>query len=161
MKKMFVFLLFLILIISTYSSKPLFYDLFCLNNLIFKNISYSIYCLDVYEDIKNAEIINLGNGYIIKTNINNSKKVKSKSSNILGESVRFETSYSSIEKIIKYYDIEILKEEKIGEVYSLYGYIDNKSFPKKIYDGENIINIQIAFVDSVLTIGYPIILGDY
>lgn len=161
MKKLMLILSFLILILFTYSFKPVFNEVFKQTDLIFSDIEYSIYCLNLNKDIFNCEILNIGNGYIVKTSADKSLYVKSKVSNILGESIKFNSSFSKIEKIINLYDIQIVKDEKIGEIYSLYGYTNNNDFINKInIDGEN-VNIQIAYNKGVIVIGSPIILGDY
>ena len=104
---------------------------------------------------------NIGNGFIVRTHPNNVSYVKSKISNILGESVKFNSSFSKIEKIINLYNIKVIKDEKVGEIYSLYGYSTNSNLTNMIsVDGEK-TNIQIAFNNNFMVIGTPIILGDY
>ena len=161
MKKLILLLVFLILLLFTYSFKPVFIDIFNQKNLIFSEIEYTIYCLNVDKNIKNAEVTNIGNGFIVRTHPNNVSYVKSKISNILGESVKINSSFSKIEKIINLYNIKVIKDEKVGEIYSLYGYSTNSNLTNMIsVDGEK-TNIQIAFNNNFMVIGTPIILGDY
>lgn len=161
MKKLILLLSFLILMLCTYSFKPVFANIFKQTDLIFGNISYSVYCLNVNENIENSEVINIGNGFIVNSSASNAKYVKSKVSNILGESIKFKSTFTKIEKIISLYNIEIIKEEKIGEIYSFYGYSTNKDFNSSIKVDNKNVNIQLAYNNGIIVIGYPIILGDY
>lgn len=162
MKKLIIFLAFLFFITLTFSFQPAFYNVFSLHNTIFGDAKYSIYCLNISSDnFNNATLINNGNGYIIKTDINNALNIKKNVSNILGESVSFVSNKNVINKIIKYYNIKIFKSEKIGEIEVCYGFSNKLNSTQKVNIDENIINIQIAFKENVLTIGTPIILGEY
>lgn len=161
MKKMFFLISFLFLLIFTYSFKPIFFDIFKINNLVFGVEEYYLYCLNVYKEVPNCEIINNGNGYIIKTDVNNAKFVKSSVSNILGESVRFKSTINKVEDIIDYYNLNIIKQEKVDDIVCIYGYSNKNELNNSIIiDNEN-VNLQIAFNNGYITIGNPIILGDY
>lgn len=161
MKKMILLIIFLLLIMCTYSYKPEFLKIYGKSSLIFGSFEYSIYCLKVNEKIDNANVINLGNGFIVTTNNKNVASIKSKVSGILGESVKFLTTKNSINKIIKMYDITVFKEENIGEIATLYGYSANKNFTNNVLVDNKKVNIQIAFNKNVITVGTPLILGDY
>jgi len=161
MKKFILLLCFLILMLFIYSFKPVFADVFKQSDLIFGDMEYTIYCLGVEQNIENAEVTNIGNGFIVRTKVDNVAKTKSKITNILGESIKFNSSFSKIEKIINLYDIKIIKDEKVGEIYSMYGYASSNNFANSVeIDGEK-VNIQIAFNNGTVVIGTPIILGDY
>ena len=98
---------------------------------------------------------------IIKTDINNAKLVKSKVSNILGESVRFKSTINKANDIIDFYNLKIIKEEKIEDILCIYGYCENNDFNNSILIDNNNVNLQVAFSNGYMTIGTPIILGDY
>ena len=158
---MFFLISFLFLLIFTYSFKPIFFDIFKINNLVFGVEEYYLYCLNVYKEVPNCEIINNGNGYIIKTDVNNAKFVKSSVSNILGESVRFKSTINKVEDVIDYYNLSIIKQEKVDDIVCIYGYSNKNELNNSIIiDNEN-VNLQIAFNNGYITIGNPIILGDY
>jgi len=161
MKKFCLLLSFLFLLLFTYSFKPIFNDIFKQNDLIFGSLEYSIYCLNAETSIEGCTVLNIGNGYIIKTDVNNASLAKRKTSNILGESVRFNSSFNKIEKIKNLYNIQIIKEEKLDGIYSLYGFTLNADFTNSIYVDNQLVNIQIAFNNGTMVIGTPIILGDY
>ena len=128
---------------------------------MFSKAEYSIYCLNLTNSLNNCEVINNGNGYIIKTDINNVKHIKSNVSKILGESVCFKSSINKIEKIISLYNIKIIKEERLNNIICLYGYSENADLTHSILIDSEKVNIQITFNCDYLTIGTPIILGDY
>ena len=162
MKKLIIFLAFLFLIALTFSFKPVFYNVSSLHNTIFSNVSYNIYCLNVSKlNLNNAKVINNGNGYIVKTDISSAIYIKQQVSNILGESISFISNKNAIEKIIKFYDIEVLSAEIVDGIEIYYGYSSNSNFTQNILIDGNLINVQIAFKDHFLTMGTPIILGEY
>lgn len=161
MKKFIMLFVFLFLLISTYSLKPIFYEISKINNVIFGESLYCYYCLGVNENISSyAEIIDNGNSYIVKTTINNKRIVKENISEILGESIKIKTPKTTILKIINYYNINEVKEENVGDIYSFYGYSKN-IFQNYVFIDEKPVNIQLAYSDGYLTIGNPIILGEY
>lgn len=158
---MFFLISFLFLLLFTYSFKPAFFELFKSHNIIFSNAEYSVYCLDIKGDLKNCNVINNGNGYIVKTDINLVNYVKSNVVNVLGESVKFKSAITSVDKLVKFYDINSIKRENVDNIICLYGYSNNPSLSNSISIDNQMINIQIAFSNGYLTVGTPIILGDY
>jgi len=162
MKKLTIFLAFLVLTILTFSFKPIFNNVFYLHNSIFSNATYSIYCLNLNESlIKDVTIINNGNGYILKTDINKASYVKQNVSNILGESVSFYSQFNTINKILKLYNVDVKFTENFDNIFIIYGYSQNPEFSQTIMVENFIVNVQIAFNKNILTIGTPIILGEY
>lgn len=163
MKKLILLIVFLFLLTLTYSFSPLFNNLFSLHNVVFGDAMYSIYCLDVTSNLNSNDIIvlNNGNSFIVKSNINYAEFVKKNSYNILGESVSFKSDLFCVDKIINFYNINVKIKENVNDVITIYGYSENNQFSNKILIDNEPINIQIAFKDNKLTIGTPIILGDY
>jgi len=161
MKKFCLLFSFLFLLIFTYSFKPIFKNVFSPHNLVFSDAEYSVYCLDVENDLEDAQIIENGNSFVIKTSINNAQKIKSKASFVMGESVRFKSHYFAVEKLIEYFDLKNIKTEEIGGVKSVIGFSDKENLQNSIDIDGNLVNIQIVFSCDTITIGSPIILGDY
>lgn len=158
---MFFLIISLFLILFTYSFKPAFFDIFKTDSVILGEATYSIYCLSIPSDLQHCDIINNGNGYIINTNINNVKYIKSNISNILGESVRFKTTLNKVDEITKLYNLKIIQEEKIDNIVCVYGYSNSNDLTNSIIIDDKKVNMQIAFNNDFITIGTPIILGDY
>ena len=52
-------------------------------------------------------------------------------------------------------------KENVADIITIYGYSENNQFTNSVIIDDEPINIQIAFKDNKLTIGTPIILGDY
>lgn len=148
-------------IVFTYNFKPVFGGNYELNNFVYNNAEYSVYCLDLTENLSDCVIIKNGNSNIIKTNLKNAKYVKSHASYVLGESIRFFSCKLNIEKLIDYFKISVKKIEKTNDIFCLYGYCPDKNFTNSVEIENCLINIQIAFKDDYITIGTPIILGDY
>ncbi|MGN1208260.1 MAG: YwmB family TATA-box binding protein [Christensenellales bacterium] len=161
MKKFIILVSFLVLLIFTYSSKPIFADVFLSNKFVYGNAVYSIYCLEISPKIENCSVIENGNSFVVKTNLRNAETAKKLVSNIMGESVYFDGSMLGVEKLIKFFDIEVLKSEQIENFVCLYGFAKNHNFQNSIEIEEGRVNVQIAFSQNKITIGTPIILGDY
>ena len=161
MKKFILLVLTLLFIVLTYSFKPVFAGVFNLHGLVYGNAEYSVYCLNLTENLANCTIIKNGNSNIIKTNFNNAKYVKSKVSMVLGESVSFDSFQTSVNKLINYFELKVAKTEKIGDIYCVYGFCENKNFENSVEIEGQKVNIQIAFNNNRITIGTPLILGDY
>lgn len=161
MKKFCLLFMFLFLLIFTYSFKPMFQNVFSIHNLVFSDVQYSVFCLDVGNNLEDAQIIKNGNSFVIKTDINNAQKIKSKVSFVMGESVKFKSHYFAVEKLIHYFDLKNIKTEEINGVKSVIGFSDKENLQNSINIDGNLINIQIVFSCDTITIGSPIILGDY
>ena len=63
------------------------------------------------------------------------------------------------EKTINELEVKVLKEEWILGIRIVYGFVTNKNSYVFI-DGKK-VNIQIAYSNGTLTIGYPVITGGY
>lgn len=166
MKKFLLIFCFLFLILFTYSFKPIFQDVFNESNLIFSDAKYCVYCLNISEDLQhnnlnNFKIINNGGSYVIKTNINNAKFVKQNSSFLMGESVEFKSTEIGFQKLIKFFDITIVKSENFSGIKTIVGFSNNSNLIHSTTVDEKCVNIQIAFSNGIITIGSPLILGDY
>ena len=161
MKKFCLLFSFLFLLIFTYSFKPIFKNVFSIHNLVFSDAEYSVYCLNVVNDLEDAQIIENGNSFVVKTNINNAQKIKSKVSFVMGESVKFKSHYFAVDKLIEYFDIKNIKAEEINGVKSVIGFSNKENLQNSIDIDGNLINIQIVFSCGTITIGSPVILGDY
>lgn len=163
MKKLILLITFLFLLTLTCGFSPIFYNLFSLHNVVFSDAVYSVYCLDISSNLNSNDIIvlNNGNSFIVKSNINYAEFVKKNSSNVLGESVSFKSDLFSIDKIIDFYNIDVKIKENVADIITIYGYSESNKFTNSVLIDDEPINIQIAFKNNVLTIGTPIILGDY
>lgn len=161
MKKFIILILFLFCLVFTYSFKPVFYKNFFADSLMLSSGDYSVYCLKIAANLKNVDIIDNGNSFIVKTSLNDAKRVKSEVSQIMGESLSYDSSILGVEKLINLYNIKVVKREQVGNIVSVYGYSNNPNFCNKIEIENNLINVQIAFSNNRVTIGTPIILGDY
>lgn len=160
MKKFSLFLIFLVLIMFSFSFKPIFYDVFSLHNLVFSKPTYNIYCLSINKT-SGLNFIDNGNSYIVKASLSDLNFAKSNCSHVLGESVSFVSFCTKVYEIIDFYSVDVKKEEKFDGYSCFYGYSNKISTERQVeIDGEK-INIQIAFRNNILTIGTPIILGDY
>ena len=134
---------------------------------------YNFYSLSVnyngthnfYSSVKiiddNIDITKNGNGYIISCNTKDAPKIKNKINNnfIYGESFSFNGSKNDINIIIKKLKIEILSKQDLDNIIVIEGY--SPLINKSIYINNENINIQIAFNNNKITVGYPLILGSF
>ena len=78
---------------------------------------------------------------------------------IYGESFSFNGSKNDINIIIKKLKIEILSKQDLDNIIVIEGY--SPLINKSIYINNENINIQIAFNNNKITVGYPLILGSF
>lgn len=109
---------------------------------------------------ENIVINNAGLGNIVRCDINASQRVKNKLKGIVGESVTFEGNIKKVFDCLRFYHASIVKTEHLeGEIYSVYA--SSNAFQNSIIIDNKKINLQICFSKGIITIGSPIILGDY
>jgi hypothetical protein len=78
----------------------------------------------------------------------------------VGESIRFEGSLETMMSILSLYDAKTVKTEWIEDrIYNVYA--KARVFSNSIFIENESINLQICYNDGVITVGSPIILGDY
>ena len=106
-----------------------------------------------------AFVIQNGNSYIVKTDFENAQKVKAKLCGIIGEAVSFSGSTLDAIFFMNKIGMELKIEESINDIHIFYGYI--KGLEKYMFVGNEKINTEIAVSQNKITIGYPIIIGDY
>ena len=78
---------------------------------------------------------------------------------VVGESFSFNGSKNDINIIIKKLKIEILSKQDLDNIIVIEGY--SPLINKSIYINNENINIQIAFNNNKITVGYPLILGSF
>lgn len=125
----------------------------------YENVKYTFYT-STNQKVDNAVCINVGYGCIIDCEVSNAKQIKRQLTNITGESF----SFSCVEPDEVFYILDNLKAkivsvEQVDDIKIIYGYINNLS--NYIIDNGNKVNIQIAYKNKLVTVGYPIILGSY
>ena len=110
-------------------------------------------------DDENATIIKNGNSYIVKTTFENAKNIKSKLNNVFGEAVRFDGNTIDAISAMNKIGIDLKVSESVNNIQIFYGFV--KGLEKYMFIGHEKINTEIAISHGKITIGYPIILGDY
>ncbi|PKK96075.1 MAG: hypothetical protein CVV59_00430 [Tenericutes bacterium HGW-Tenericutes-4] len=123
--------------------------------------TYSFYVQDNIEPNSSYYVIdNAGLGSVIRCGAQKSSLVKKKLINIVGESIRFEGSLETMMSILSLYDAKTVKTEWIEDrIYNVYA--KARVFSNSIFIENESINLQICYNDGVITVGSPIILGDY
>lgn len=111
--------------------------------------------LENYQEIEGCETIKNGAGCVIKTDVENAKKINKKINNCSGFSIEFYSE--NISDFLN--EINIIKIEKISDLTIYYGYFNGLINSINIENKK--INIQIAINNEKIVIGSPIILGDY
>lgn len=154
----------------------IFYILFCLiitsflvtpnNTLIFAEVCKDYNCLEYvfYSKEKasfyNCKIVDVGFGSIITCNENNAQNIKRQINDLSGESclIKIENK-DEILNIINKMSAKIISQNEIDGLHIIEAYSSKLS--KFVYVSENKVNLQFAFKDNLLTIGYPVIMGSY
>ena len=158
MKKILVLVFIMIMLLSTHSFKLAFGRDFSNDNAI-----YSFYILGKSCEIKNAKIITNGNSSIIKTKKKYANSVRKNVTNVMGESMSFEGDKIKLSLIKEQFEADYILDETIENeiiIFSGFSKKYEKDLKKIVVDGQN-INFQVAYNNGIITIGTPIILGDY
>lgn len=121
----------------------------------------SFYTRYAAGEIEKAEVIQNGAGSIVQCAFEDYREVRSALGEISGVSISFEGDSADIEALCKKLEVVSVASENLEEcgIMSYYGFT-TKLNSRVLADGKY-INIQIAQKDSVITVGYPLILGSY
>mgnify|MGYP002515376727 FL=1 len=132
-----------------------------LNGLIDgNNYTYTFYANEVANTISNAKVIKNGNTSIVRCEANYVNSVRNCLSDVLGESVVVKNpSKEQMQKILNYLKNKTLRSEIVDETNIVYAY-DETLNRYIMLDGQK-SNIQVAIRNDAVTIGYPIIFGDF
>ncbi|MCM1533271.1 MAG: hypothetical protein NC099_01305 [Corallococcus sp.] len=103
--------------------------------------------------------VNLGYGYITRCGIDELTQTLSKCSAIDGFSATFNGSVEDFEALLRKLRFSVCNEESIGGVLVATGR-SGRIRGGITVDGVK-VNIQLAYADGIITIGYPLILGEY
>lgn len=104
--------------------------------------------------------VDIGHGEILKCKSHMASSALNSIDNIAGISFCFEGSDEDIEEYLKRVDAVILKCEKVDANITTY-LAYSKKFQNSVHIDDKTINLQIAKVGSTITIGSPLILGEY
>ena len=120
----------------------------------------SIYCRSTdIKDAQKQQIVDMGCGKMVQCNVSELKNAIAHCKNIDGFSVRFDGNEQDIERIVNLFNVQISSTLYLDGLYIVCGNT-TKLAGGVILDGCN-VNLQIAYKDGVITVGSPLILGDY
>ena len=121
---------------------------------------YIFYAKDASNlDDNDAQVIKNGNSYIVKTSLEKAKKVKAKLTDILGEAICFDGVLKDALTAMNKIGMDLKIEENIDNVQIFYGFVSG--LENYMFIGNEKINTEIAISQGKITIGYPVIIGDY
>ena len=82
------------------------------------------------------------------------------SGEIRGESFRISGGVEKVDEIVNLLSAKVVKQGLVGDIFCVYLYAPNlKSQTLSLFNQR--VNLQIAVSNGSVTVGYPIILGDY
>ena len=113
----------------------------------------------IYCRATELESIDMGNGKIVECNAADFSTVLSKCQGVDGVSVRFNGTLSDVTRVVDMFGLTVVSSYELDGLYVTCGKSD-KIAPCVIIDG-NVVNLQIAYKDGVVTVGSPLILGSY
>ena len=148
MRKVLVSVLFVLIVIVTYSVPILMQEGVCAEKY------------EVFANGKNVGggVYLYGDTYMYETSEYN-EKIAMNFGNVIGVSAKYKGDYDDFNKLIKKYGIAITKSEIIDNVHIVYG-ISEKCGRCLVTDG-NTVNIQVALNGNNITVGTPLIMGSY
>ena len=121
----------------------------------------SIYCrsTELKDNAENRQIVDMGCGKMVLCSVSELDETLSKCRYVDGLSVRFSGDERDVERIINLFNLQVNSTLCLDGLYVICG---NSARLRGgvIVDG-CIVNVQIAYKDGVVTVGSPLILGDY
>ena len=113
----------------------------------------------IYCRATELESVDMGNGKIVECNAVDFKTVLSKCHDVDGVSVSFNGTLSDVSRVVHMFNLTVVSTCELDGLYVTCGKSD-KVAQCVLIDG-NVVNIQIAYKDGVVTVGSPLILGSY
>lgn len=128
--------------------------------LPYQNSTYCFYTQNASFDIPNTTKIKNGMGNIIKCQLRFADETKQKLDVIFGESICLQ-NYDENQKSLLVQNVSPItkKIESIEKIKIFYCY--DSLLPRFVCVFGQKINLQIAISNNAITVGYPLILGDY
>ena len=128
---------------------------------------FSSYVLDVTSDgmvsiyCRQSELdgISLGSGLMVQGNVDEMQNLLTKCQGVDGISVSFSGSKQDIDRIVKLLNLTVTDSYTVSGVNVVCG-LSSKISGGVVIDGQT-VNAQIAYKDGVVTVGSPLILGEY
>ena len=115
----------------------------------------------VYIYCRSADVdgVDMGNGKMVSCSLNELQSVLKRCSGVDGVSVTFDGSESDVTRIAKLLSLHVVS------TYELDGLVVTCGKSAKVRGGVvidgNVVNVQIAYRQGVVTVGNPLILGSY
>lgn len=155
MKKLIIFILVIVCLFSlNYFSESTLGERF-----LDDAICYYAYVNNLDNiDCAKYEVVQNGNGAIIKTGVNNSKEILISGCSVAGECVELVKDFG-IDNIIKKLNLKVVSSDSVNGRLVLTGY--SNLLPTYLTSENNKINIQVAETLQGYLVGYPLILHSY
>lgn len=115
--------------------------------------------VSVYCRTTELDGIDMGNGKIVECSVAGLHETLSKCRNIDGVSVTFDGTMADVTRIVDLFGLDIVSVYDLDGLHVVCG-VSNKVKGGVSLDGE-MVNVQIAYKDGVVTVGNPLILGSY
>ncbi len=116
-----------------------------------------IHCMDYWGD--NKVIVN-GASKIVVCSVALMPDTIKQCSTIKGIDLQYNaTSIAEVDNIVERLKVQVYSQDRLQNIVTLYGY--SPMVRGGIVVDNNLVNIQIAYSNGVLTIGSPIILGSF
>lgn len=122
----------------------------------------SIYCrsTDWHSNDEKHQNIDLGCGKIAQCSVSELKNALAHCQNIDGFSVRFDGTEQDIERLVNLFNLQVSSTLNLVDGLLVLCGNSAKLTGGVIIDG-CVVNMQIAYKDGIVTVGSPLILGDY
>lgn len=111
------------------------------------------------QKYQNISILKNGDNFIVKCEPKIASLIKRNLTDIQGESITFVGNKKDAFAFLSKFDFEIVLTENVAGVYTLYAFVP--TITNCIYINNQKVNLELAVCDNIVTIGCPIILGDY
>ena len=119
-----------------------------------RNAVVNIYCRQT-----SCESISTGLGYQVTCNVDDFAHTLASCSKLAGLSVRFEGNADDVDAIINRLQATVVSCQQLGGLYVFC--CESPRLQGGVTIDGNRVNVQIALNGGAVTVGYPLILGDY
>ena len=116
-------------------------------------------CVSIYCRNTSVDCINNGTGKIVRCTVGKLKSAISQCSDIDGFSIEFSGTEQDIDRIVSLFDLHICSTLQLNDLLVICGN-SARLCGGVLLDGHK-VNLQIAYKEGTVTVGSPLILGDY
>lgn len=124
------------------------------NSYADRNAVVSVYCRNT-----DLEYVDMGLGRLVTCTVSDFEATIANCDGVDGVSIAFKGSFGDIDAVVKRLNARNVNSQQLGDTY-VACYYSSLIRDRAVVDGKE-VNVQIAYRNGTVTVGYPLILGSY